>query len=108
MLLSKLLRLLPVSIAIEADENVFQLYTSGVIESDCGVKLDHAVLVVGYETIQGVEAFIVKNSWGATWGDQGYVYLSTDWTQKWRSRCLWYLIEASCTNIRGYIVYRIL
>jgi len=68
---------MPVSVGIEADQDVFQLYTSGVISAGCGDELDHAVLVVGYNTIQGEQAFIVKNSWGADWGDAGYVYLGT-------------------------------
>jgi len=67
----------PVSVAIEADEDTFQLYSSGVIKSGCGASLDHAVLAVGYTTVGSDEAFIVKNSWGASWGQQGYVYLST-------------------------------
>ena len=67
----------PVSVAIEADEDVFQLYSSGVIKSGCGDSLDHAVLAVGYTTVGSDEAFIVKNSWGSSWGQEGYVYLST-------------------------------
>jgi len=67
----------PVSVAIEADEDVFQLYSSGVIKSGCGDSLDHAVLAVGYTTVDKDEAFIVKNSWGTSWGQEGYVYLST-------------------------------
>jgi len=67
----------PVSVAIEADEDVFQLYSSGVIGSGCGDSLDHAVLAVGYTTVGKDEAFIVKNSWGASWGQAGYVFLST-------------------------------
>jgi len=67
----------PVSVAIEADEDVFQLYSSGVIKSGCGTNLDHAVLAVGYTTVGSDEAFIVKNSWGTSWGQEGYVYLST-------------------------------
>ena len=67
----------PVSIGIEADEHVFQFYSSGVISISCGDNLDHAVLAVGYTTIGSEEAFIVKNSWGPDWGSQGYVYIST-------------------------------
>jgi len=67
----------PVSVAIEADEDTFQLYSSGVIKSGCGDSLDHAVLAVGYTTVGSDEAFIVKNSWGTSWGQEGYVYLST-------------------------------
>jgi C1A family cysteine protease len=66
----------PVSIAIEADDSVFQSYTSGIITSGCGNKLDHGVLAVGYGTDAGQDYFIVKNSWTANWGDNGYVKIA--------------------------------
>lgn len=68
----------PVSIAIEADTSVFQHYTGGVISSaSCGTNLDHGVLVVGYGTDgDGTMWWLVKNSWGNTWGDNGYVKIS--------------------------------
>jgi C1A family cysteine protease len=48
------------------------MYTSGVITSaSCGTNLDHGVLAVGYD--QTNKFYIVKNSWGASWGEQGYV-----------------------------------
>ena len=59
----------PVSVAIEADQRGFQMYKSGVFSGTCGTKLDHGVLVVGYTA----DAWIVKNSWGATWGEQGFI-----------------------------------
>merc|ERR1712151_518353 len=68
----------PVSIAIEADKSVFQSYRRGVITSRmCGTKLDHGVLAVGYGTEDGEEYFLVKNSWGASWGMEGYVKIGT-------------------------------
>jgi len=65
----------PVSIAIEADQIDFQLYESGVLTSKCGTTLDHGVLVVGYGTENGEDYYLVKNSWGTSWGDQGYIKL---------------------------------
>ena len=66
----------PVSVAIEADQISFQSYKSGVITTGCGTNLDHGVLAVGYGTdATAGDYFIVKNSWGASWGDQGYVLI---------------------------------
>jgi hypothetical protein len=61
----------PVSVAIEADQFGFQHYHGGVFDGMCGDRLDHGVLVVGYTD----DYWIVKNSWGATWGDNGYIQM---------------------------------
>ena len=66
----------PVSIAIQADQKKFQLYSSGVLQgSECGDSLDHGVLVVGWGTEDNTPYWIVKNSWATTWGDEGYIKL---------------------------------
>jgi C1A family cysteine protease len=65
----------PVSIAIEADQSALQLYSSGVLTGACGTNLDHGVLAVGYGTDAdtNTDYYRVKNSWGGTWGDAGYI-----------------------------------
>ena len=68
----------PVSVAIQANQAVFQQYTGGVIPDDgsCGTQLDHAVLCVGWGNDGGDDYAIVKNSWGSSWGVGGFVKLA--------------------------------
>ena len=65
----------PVSVAIEADQDVFQFYSSGVMTASCGNALDHGVLAVGYGRLGSLDYYKVKNSWGADWGMNGYILL---------------------------------
>jgi C1A family cysteine protease len=63
----------PTAIIVEADQNAFQLYSKGIITTGCGTALDHAITAIGYTA----DYFIVKNSWGTTWGQEGYVWISS-------------------------------
>ena len=66
----------PVSVAIQANTRSFQMYSSGIYSDlSCGNQLDHGVLIVGYgyDLFHDMEYWIVKNSWGTQWGEDGYI-----------------------------------
>ncbi|VIO97661.1 Cathepsin L-like precursor, putative [Brugia malayi] len=67
----------PVVVGISGSKRSFRFYKNGVYsERNCG-QLDHAVLVVGYGTDRSYgDYWIVKNSWGAEWGKDGYIYMA--------------------------------
>jgi hypothetical protein len=72
------LRQQPVTVAVAAGTSAWQLYASGVLGSAaCGSALDHAVLLVGFDTAAvGGDFWRLKNQWGTTWGEAGYIRLA--------------------------------
>jgi xylem cysteine proteinase len=66
----------PVSVGVEADQSIWQFYRGGVISRNCGTLLDHGALVVGYNLESTPNYYLVKNSWGAQWGENGYIRLA--------------------------------
>jgi len=71
-----------ISVGIDASSFMFQLYSSGVYNDPTRMnqwnQLDHGVTVVGYnhDDDSGLDYWIVKNSWGADWGQEGYIWMT--------------------------------
>jgi C1A family cysteine protease len=78
-----------VAVAIQADSRVFQFYSSGIITSEeCGDNLNHAVAIVGYgEEKDGTKFWTVRNSWGTSWGEDGYVRILREDKENGNSIC---------------------
>ncbi|KAK6589836.1 cryptopain precursor [Cryptosporidium xiaoi] len=68
----------PISVAIQADQTPFQFYKRGVFDAPCGTKINHGVVLVGYDFDYNTnkEYWLVRNSWGEGWGESGYIKLA--------------------------------
>ncbi|XP_037536777.1 procathepsin L-like [Nematolebias whitei] len=69
----------PISVAFDASHDSFRFYSSGIYyEPSCVTRPTHAGLAVGYVSLPPVNYWIVKNSWGTSWGEEGYIRMSKD------------------------------
>ncbi|KAL1834105.1 hypothetical protein ACET3Z_003756 [Daucus carota] len=69
----------PIAVAVSGGDYYFKYYNSGIMDMECSSGVNHAVAVVGYGvTDDGQKYWIVKNSWGSNWGDNGYIYIARD------------------------------
>ncbi|KAJ8951499.1 hypothetical protein NQ318_000195 [Aromia moschata] len=70
----------PIAVAVDASNCTFDFYSGGIYyQTNCITdpdRLDHAVLAVGYGTERGEAYWLVKNSWGGSWGENGYIKMS--------------------------------
>uniref|UniRef100_A0ACD5UJT1 Uncharacterized protein n=1 Tax=Avena sativa TaxID=4498 RepID=A0ACD5UJT1_AVESA len=73
----------PVSVALDGGDDLFRFYKGGVLSGDCGTELDHGVAAVGYGVADdGTKFWVIKNSWGTSWGEDGYIRMERDVTDK--------------------------
>ena len=70
----------PVAVAIQANQDCFMKYQSGIIDNCVDTRLDHGIVAVGYGKENSKEYYIVRNSWGQRWGDSGYAKIAIDKT----------------------------
>jgi len=78
----------PVSVAIDAAGIGFQLYFGGIMKHFCGTSLDHGVLTVGYgSSSSGEDYWILKNSWGGSWGESGFFRMFRNYSEQGPGTC---------------------
>ncbi|XP_074274073.1 fruit bromelain-like [Silene latifolia] len=69
-----------ISVGVDSHAKGFNYYSGGVYDGGCGTNLNHAVTAIGYgrDDASGKDYWLIKNSWGETWGENGYMRLLRD------------------------------
>lgn len=65
----------PVAVTVAASSLAFQLYRRGVFSGNCGDVVSHGMVLTGFGEISGSKYWKCKNSWGLSWGQEGYIFL---------------------------------
>ncbi|CAM0946548.1 unnamed protein product [Alopecurus aequalis] len=69
----------PVSIGLDGGDNLFRFYKGGILSGDCGTELDHSIVAVGYGMASdGTKYWVMKNSWGTSWGEKGFIRMERE------------------------------
>ena len=70
----------PITVAVDAESAAFKFYKSGIFyrTDKCGTDLNHAITLVGYNSTGTRPYWIVRNSWGESWGEKGYIRVSRE------------------------------
>ncbi|KAJ0984366.1 hypothetical protein J5N97_002722 [Dioscorea zingiberensis] len=84
--LKKIVAKQPVAAGIEGYGKDFQLYESGIFNGNCGTSIDHAVAIVGYGVENKTDYWILKNSFGVKWGENGFMRIKRNVYAFW-GRC---------------------
>lgn len=78
----------PVSVGMQGDSELFKNYKGGVIKSkECGTRLNHAALIIGWGKEVSTHYWIVKNSFGTSWGEDGYFRVERSLTKRGDGIC---------------------
>lgn len=89
----------PIVCGVDANPLVRKAEDPMHVQDDAGSEIDHDISVVGWTVINGVKAWVVRNSWGSTWGDNGFFYVKMGINAIFiESSCQWGKIKADWTG----------